>query len=142
MSIVELCRAYHASTSTGSGKNWKTILFELSTALEQAQHPQFEMFRTMAWTVAMSDKPGSWTWIRTAIDRLLVDPTAQFDALPELPDYEELSTKDLVDKYESNDVDYARGEILYELKQRFPSLIQSDVPDDNLRLREKLKDVI
>jgi hypothetical protein len=56
-----------------------------------------------------------------------------------LPDYDEMSGKDLIDKYEINDENYPRDEVFRELKYRYPLLIQSNKIESIVDLREKLK---
>ena len=134
MSIRDLCQMYHSSASTGK---WKKTLGEIIVALEGENHPDQQHFRTAAYMLMMNDKPGYWSWLETAIVKLIDDPTARLDSLPDLLDYDELSSNDLVEKYERNDKNYSRHEIFNELKQRHPLLIHSDQ-----NLKEQLKDVL
>lgn len=53
-----------------------------------------------------------------------------------------MSNKDLINKYEINDENYPRNEIVTELKYRYPLLIQSNDVESVVDLREKLKDVL
>ena len=142
MSISDLCRTYQSARSNGSWDNWKRDIYQIATELERENHPNYKEFHTVAIGLMMNDIPGYGPWLNKAIAALIVDSKAQLDPLPDLPDYDEMSSKDLVDKYEMNDTNYSREDILMELRQRYPSLIQSDQMEYNFNLREILKDVI
>lgn len=139
MSIRDLCQVYQ---SPASSSNWKKSLADIIAALQAENHPDQQIFHTVACTLMMNDRPGYWRWLDTEIIKLINDPTSRLDPLPDLPDYDEMSSKDLVDKYEMDDKNYSRREILEELKQRYPLLIQSTEVESNLDLREKLKDFL
>lgn len=142
MSIRELCQMYLTSTSNGNWNKWKHNLADISVELEANNHPDHQTFHSAAYTLMMNDKPGYWSWLDKAMTMLINDPTSRLDELPDLPDYDEMSIRDLVEKYESDDKNYSRQEILTELEQRYPSLIESSVVDSNVNLRDKLKDVL
>lgn len=134
MSVQNYCEVYR-STSNGY---WKHKLGDIITALTTENHPDQEKFSMVACTLMMKDQPGYSRWLDTAINKLIDDPTSRLDALPELPDYDEMSCNDLLDKYEGNDENYPRDEILRELKYRYPSIIQSDAIESIADLKEKL----
>lgn len=142
MSISELCQLYLTSTSNGDWNNWKQTLANISDELEAKNHPDWQIFQSAAWMLMMQDKPGYLSWLDGTIRKLINDPTSTLDALPDLPEYDEMSIQDLVEKYETDDKNYSRREILTELAQRYPLLIQSSGPDSNLNLRDKLKEVL
>lgn len=141
MSVRDLCQVYLSSTSSG---NWKSTLSDIGTELEANNHPDFQMFVNAACSLMMNDKPGYRNWLNVAIAKLIEDSTARLEPLPVLPDYEELSSVDLVEKYESNDGNYSKQEISYELKERYPSaLIElNGLNESKVNLREILKDVL
>ena len=120
----------------------KKDVYQIATKLERANHPNWKEFHTVAIALIMNDTPGYWAWLNKAIAALIADSKAQLDLLPDLPDYDEMKSKDLVDKFEMNDANYPRENVLMELKERYPSLIRSDWMECNLSLREVLKDVI
>ncbi|CAF2387087.1 unnamed protein product [Rotaria sp. Silwood2] len=138
MSVRELCQAY-CSLSSGC---WKHSLSDIMNALKTEDHPDHQIFSTVACTLMMNDRPGYWHWLNNTITKLIDDPKSRLDLLPDLPEYEEMSSKDLLDKYEIGDENYPRNEILRELKYRYPLLIQLDEVESIIDLRNKLKDVI
>ncbi|CAF0742738.1 unnamed protein product [Rotaria sordida] len=138
MSVRDRCQAY-CSPSSGY---WKHSLSDIMIALETEDHPDQQIFATVACTLMMNDRPGYWHWLENAIAKLIHDPKSRLEPLPDLPEYEEMSSKDLLDKYEIDDENYPRNEILSELKYRYPLLIQSDEIESIIDLRDKLKDVI
>lgn len=138
MSVRDRCQIYRSS----SNGYWKHLLLDIITALKTEIHPDQESFSTVAWTLMMHDKPGYWRWLDIAITKLINDPISRLDPLPDLPDYDEMSCNDLVDKYDNVDDNYPRNEIITELRYRYPLLIQSNEVESILNLREKLKDVI
>lgn len=140
MSVSELCQEYLSSTSNGNWNNWKHCLLNISDELESKNHPDQEIFHAAAWTLMMNYKPGYWSWLDKTIAKLINDPISRLDPLPDLPDYEEMSSEDLVQKYEIDDKNYSQQDILAELKQRYPLLIQSS--DSYHNLREELKEVL
>lgn len=141
MPISDLCQVYLTTTASGKWDNWKKTLFDIADQLEAAKHPDYHMFYDASCTLMMNDKPGYLNWLNNTIAKLMTDSMSTFDPLPVLPDYDELSSQDLVDKYEDNDENYSKHEILVELKERFPSLIELDAGTLNVNLRETLKDV-
>jgi hypothetical protein len=138
MSVRDCCQAYRSS----SNKNWKHSLGDIITALKAENHPDQERFSHVAITLMMNDKPGYWCWLDAAITKLINDPISRLDAPPDLLDYDQMSCKDLVDKYEINDENYPCKEILTELMYRYPLLIQSDEVVSVIDLRDMLKDVM
>jgi hypothetical protein len=138
MSVRDQCQIYRSSSNV----YWKHLLGDIITALQTENHPDQDFFSTVAWTLMMHDKPGYWRWLDLAITKLIDNPTARLEPPPDLPDYDEMSNKDLVNKYEVNDENYPRNEIVTELKYRYPLLIQSNDVESVVDLREKLKDVL
>ncbi|CAF0924724.1 unnamed protein product [Rotaria sp. Silwood1] len=138
MSVRERCLAYSSSSSG----YWKHSLSDIISALKTEDHPDHQIFSTVACTLMMNDRPGYWHWLENAIAKLIDDPKSRLDPLPDLPEYEEMSNKELLDKYEVGDENYPRTDILGELKYRYPLLIQSDEIESIIDLRNKLKDVI
>lgn len=139
MSISELCQEYLSLTTSGNWDNWKTSLHNIGRELEANKHPDFEAFQGAACALMMNDKPGFWNWLHLSLTKLVKDSTSRLDSLPVLPDYDELSNKDLVEKFECNDGNYSKQEILTELSERFPSIIQCNDDTSVVNLREKLK---
>jgi hypothetical protein len=127
MSVRDQCQNYRSLSNV----NWKHSLGDIILALKTENHPDQEIFSTVACTLMMHDKPGYWHWLDRAINKLIDDPMARLDLPLDLPDYDEMSDQDLIDKYEMNDENYPRNEIFSELKYRYPLLIQSD--DMNLK---------
>jgi hypothetical protein len=138
MSVRECCQVYRSSST----RYWKNSLGDIITALKTENHPDQQTFSTVACTLISRDKPGYWRWLDTAITKLINDSLSRLDPPPDLTDYDDMSCKDLVDKYEIDDENYPRNEILTELKYRYPLLIQSNEAVSILDLRDKLKDVI
>jgi hypothetical protein len=138
MSVRDSCQIYRSS----SNGYWKSLLGDIITALKTENHPDQEIFSTVACTLMMKDQPGYWRWLDIAITKLINDPISRLDPPADLPAYDEMSCKELVDKYEIDDENYPRNEILTELKYRYPLLIQSNQVESVLDLREKLKDII
>jgi hypothetical protein len=122
MSVRDCCQIYRSSTNV----YWKILLGDIIAALKTENHPDQEIFSTVACMLMMHDKPGYWRWLNLAITKLIDDPVSRLDQLPDLPDYDEMSDKDLVEKYEMDDENYPKNEILAELKYRYPELILSD----------------
>ncbi len=135
MSVRDRCQIYRSS----SDGYWKTLLGDIITALKTENHPDQQIFSNVAYTLMMNDKPGYSNWMDIAITKLIDDPMSRQDPPPELPDYDEMSGKDLIDKYEINDENYPRDEVFRELKYRYPLLIQSNKIESIVDLREKLK---
>ncbi|CAF1046259.1 unnamed protein product [Adineta ricciae] len=106
MSISDLCRTYQSARSSGSWDNWKKDVYQIATELERENHPNCKEFHTVAIALMMNDIPGYWAWLNKAIVVLVADSKAQLDLLPDLPNYDEMNNKDLVDKYEMNDTNY------------------------------------
>jgi hypothetical protein len=75
-------------------------LANIIDALEAEKHSDQQVFHTAAWAFMMNDRPEYWLWLDAAIAKLINDPTSRLDPLP---DYDEMSSKDLVDKYEIDD---------------------------------------
>lgn len=142
MSLGDLCEVYLSSTTNGNWNNWKETLFNIGKTLEEQGHPDHRIFYDAACTLMMNDKPGYWNWLNATIKQLVTDSTSRLAPLPVLPDYDELSSIDLVDKYESNDDIYSKQEILSELKERYPSLVQLKFPKSKVDLRELLKNYL
>ncbi len=143
MSVSHLCQAYLSLTTSGNWENWKQNLFNIGMELEAKNHPDFELFSVAACALSMNDKPGYWNWLNATIPKLIEDSTSRLDPLPALPEYDELSSQDLVEKYESNDGNYSKQEILMELKERYPSLIQLNIVEiSEVNLREMLRSVL
>ena len=138
MSVRDQCQIYRSSSNV----YWKHLLSDIITALQTENHPDQDFFSTVAWTLMMHDKPGYWRWLDLAITKLVDNPTARLEPPPDLPDYDEMSNKDLVNKYEINDENYPRNEIVTELKYRYPLLIQTNDVESVVDLREKLKNVL
>jgi hypothetical protein len=122
MSVRDSCQIYQSSTNV----YWKTLLGDIIAALKNENHPDQEIFSSVACMLMMRDKPGYWHWLNLAIRKLIDDPTSRLDQPPDLPDYDEMSDKDLVEKYEINNEIYPRSDILTELKYRHPELILTD----------------
>jgi hypothetical protein len=122
MSVRVCCQIYRSSTNA----NWKHLLGDIIAALKTENHPDQEIFSNVAWTLMMRDKPGYWLWLNLAITKLIDDPVSRLDRPPDLSDYDEMSDKDLVEKYEIDDENYPRDEILEELKYRYPLLTLSN----------------
>lgn len=139
MSIGDLCEVYLSSTSNGKWNNWKEALFNIGKELEEKRHPDYQLFNNAACTLMMIDRPGYWNWLNATITRLIKDSTSRLEPLPVLPDYDEMSSEDLVVKYESNEDNYSKDDILIELRERYPSLIQLNQAKSNFNLREILK---
>ena len=118
MSVRDSCQIYRSSTNV----YWKHLLGDIIAALKNENHPDQEIFSSVACMLMMRDKPGYWHWLNLAITKLIDDPTSRLDQPPDLQDYDEMSDKDLVEKYEANDENYPRGDILTELKYRHPEL--------------------
>ncbi|UJR36157.1 hypothetical protein I4U23_028891 [Adineta vaga] len=140
MSIRDLCQTYQSSTSKGDWNDWKKHLYQIATILEEENHSDSGNFRNVAYTLMMNDKPGYGSWLNKSIVKLINDSKARLDPLPDLLDYDEMSSKDLIDKYEFDDKNYSRQEILIELRRRYPSLIESDEMKSNLNLKDILKE--
>lgn len=139
MSIGDLCEVYLSSTSNGNWNNWKEALYNIGKELEEKRHPDHQLFNDAACTLMMNDRPGYWNWLNATIIRLIRGSTSRLEPLPVLPDYDEMSSEDLVEKYESNDDNYSKEDILIELRERYPSLIQLNEAKSNINLREILK---
>lgn len=142
MSLSDLCEVYLSSTSIGNWNNWKESLFNIGNELEAKKHPDYQMFYDATCTLTMNDRPGYWNWLNATISKLIKDSTSRLDPLPVLPDYDEMSSQDLVEKYECNDENYSKQEILMELKERYPSLIQLNEVKSKENLSEILKNVL
>jgi len=138
MSIADLCQAYRLST----GGYWKHALSNIMAALEQENHPDEKLFAMASHSLMMNDTPGYWRWLDGALAKLIDQPTARLDPLPDFPEYGELSTRELIEKYEVNDGNYTQQSVLAELQSRYPSLIKAYEPEPITDLRERLKDVI
>lgn len=145
MPVSDLCEAYLSSTTSGNWNNWKETLHNIGTELETENHPNAKLFQAAACQLMMNDTPGYWNWLNATIKKLIENSTSSFDPLPVLPDYDELTSQQLVQEYDNNDGNYSKQEIFYELKERHPSLIESDWSDCDkikLNLREILKNVL
>lgn len=142
MSISDLCQQYLSATSIGNWDNWKRSLSNIAKELEIKSHPDFKSFHDASCTLMMNDKPGYWNWLNQSIEKLIQEQTSRLDPLPVLPDYDELSSHELVVKYESNDGNYSKQDILNELKQRYPMLIELNDEKSEVNLRESLKSVL
>lgn len=146
MSISSLCESYLSSTSCGNWDNWKGTLHNIGMELETQNHPDCKSFQDAACTLMMMDKPGYWNWLNATVKKLIDDSTSLLDPLPVLPDYDELSSQQLVEQYENIDGNYLKQDILLELQERYPSLIQCDLRSasdkSELNLREILKSVL
>lgn len=142
MSLRDLCQFYLSSTSNGNWNNWKETLHNIAMELEAKSHPDYQNFYDASCMLMMNDKPGYWNWLNATIRTLIKDSTSRLEPLPVLPDYDELSSQDLVGKYERNDEDYSEQEILLELKERYPSLLSLNSEKEKLNLREILKNVL
>lgn len=142
MSISDLCQVYLSSTTSGKWDNWKATLYDIGIKLEAKNHPDHQIFCDAAHTLMMTDRPGYWNWLNAAITKLIEDSTSRLEPLPVLPNYDELSSQDLVEKYESSDGNYSKQDILIELKERYPSSDQLNVEKSQVNLREILKNVL
>ncbi|KAG4071738.1 hypothetical protein HA402_011892 [Bradysia odoriphaga] len=146
MSVGDLCEAFLSSTTSGNWNNWKESLHNIGMELETQNHPNCKLLQDAACALMMYNKPGYWNWLNATMKKLIADSTSSFDPLPVLPDYDELSSEQLVQQYEKNDGNYSKQEILYELRDRYPTLIQCDFWPDfdklKLNLREILKSVL
>jgi hypothetical protein len=138
MSIHDHCQAYRSS----SAGYWKHALSNIVAALKRENHPDAQLFASASCSLMMNDTPGYWRWLNVAITKLIEDPTSPLDPLPDLPEYHELSSRELIDKYETDDGDYMRRSILEELRCRYPLVIKTDEPELITDLKERLKDVI
>ena len=138
MSVADHCQAYRSSV----GPSWKQALGNIIAALHTDNHPDEQRFTDVAYMLMMKDKPGYWHWLETAVTRLIDDSTSRLDPVPDLPDYDEMSVEDLLNRYEMNDQDFRQTDILNELHYRHPSLVKSTQIESIAVLREKLKDAI
>lgn len=138
MSVADHCQAYRSSV----GPSWKQALGNIIAALHTDNHLDEQRFAGVAHMLMMKDKPGYWHWLDTAVARLIDDSTSRLDPIPDLPDYDEMSVEDLLNRYEMNDQDFRQTDILNELHYRHPSLIKSTQIESIDDLREKLKDAL
>jgi hypothetical protein len=139
MSVRDLCQAYR---SRPPGVYWKQSLGKIMEALKEENHPDQQAFSSVGCMLMMNDAPCYWRWLDMAITKLIDDPTARLDPVPDLPDYDQMSSKDLVDKYEIDDENCLRDDILAELRSRYPLLIEANEVEPIVDLKERLKDVI
>lgn len=142
MSVRDRCQLYLSSTSNGNWDNWKSTLYAIGEELEAKNHPDHQIFKDAACSLMMNDTPGYWNWLNVAIAKLIEDSTCRLEPLPVLPDCDELSSDELVTKYESNDGNYSKPDILCELKVRYPALTELNDEKSKVNLREILKDVL
>ena len=138
MSVADRCQAYRSSV----GPSWKQALGEIIVALHTENHPDEQRFTDVAYMLMMKDKPGYWHWLETAVSRLIADPTGRLDPVPDLPDYDEISVEELLNRYEMNDQSFRQSDILTELRYRYPSLLTWNQVESAADLRAKLKDAL
>ncbi|CAF0744835.1 unnamed protein product [Didymodactylos carnosus] len=126
--IQDLCLEYKRAFTGESSRNWKHILGEISELLKHEQHPDAANFETVVVSLCCQDTPGYWPWLDTALEILGVDSKLKLEPLPQLPDYQDLITEDLLnlwdDKTQGN---YTRHGLFNELQSRYPHAIEPDL---------------
>ncbi|CAF1097979.1 unnamed protein product [Didymodactylos carnosus] len=144
-SLNDLILAYQTRDKDSAG--WKQQLGYIHRKLkEDIHHPDEHMFYQGICSLCMGDTPGYWVWLDSSLQKLKDDPTSRIDMLPQYPDYAELSTKELLEKLESDENKiYSKQSIYWELQSRYPEKIDLNFDFNQSTLKEikiLLKDVI